>query len=1134
MSFIHLQCHSEFSIVDGLVKLPALMSRLKEVGAPAVALTDYMNLFAAVKFFRKAMAAGIKPILGVDILLDEDGHQSRVTLLCQNKQGYENALVIVSNAYTQCQSGEPIVSWQDLQTHHAGLLVLLSGKTRLMSAILKNNDEIIGQQLSAWKTLFGDRLYITCQKLGHENEKDILNQLALFSAKYNVPLVATNDVRFIERSDFQAHEARICINQGYVLEDSRRPKSVTAQQYLRTAEQMQILFKEYPACLANTVEIAKRCNLMLTFGETFFPTFEPPEGSTIEDLLIASSQAGLKVRLEKLQASGAKIHAPDYERRLEIELGVINRMGFAAYFVIVADFIQWAKDNDIMVGPGRGSGAGSLVAYVLGITELDPLEFDLLFERFLNPERVSMPDFDVDFCMTHRDRVIDYVTQRYGHEAVSQIITYGTMAAKAVIRDVGRVMSLPYGFVDALAKLIPFELGITLDKALADEPALLTRYQEEPEVRALIDLAKKLEGVVRNAGKHAGGVVIAPTRLTDFLPLYCEPGSSQWVTQYDKDDVETVGLVKFDFLGLRTLTVISEALSNIKLRHNIDIDINLVARDHQDTFKLLQACETTAVFQLESRGMKDLIGRLVPDAFDDLVALVALFRPGPLQSGMVDDYIDRKHGRSDIVYQHPALEPILKPTYGVILYQEQVMQIAQQLAGYSLGAADLLRRAMGKKKPEEMAKQRGIFMKGAIEQGIDESVAKEIFDIMEKFAGYGFNKSHSAAYALIAYQTAWLKANYPAEFMAAVLSSDMDNTDKVMLFYRECLSMGLTMLPPSINHSVHHFKVNDDGHIRYGLGAIKGVGESVVLHIEDVRSQDGAFHSFFDFLSRIDLHKCNKRALEPLIFSGALDELTATRAAMLDGLPAMHKAAQQKQQDLLSGQVDLFADDQPGDEMQLPDVAEWDCLTRLRHEKTALGHFLSGHPITPFSTELKQLAAVPSNELQVDRSCVVAGVLISIRHIVTKQGKRMGVLTLEDEFGPMEVTLFSQLWQDTHPTLEKDAVYVVRAKTSHDKFTQGVRLLAEKIMLLPDLRSQKAKSFLVKVNGNDALNALFEGIPTLVQAHAGGRCRVQVQYTESGKVTRLMLGKQFSIQATEAARAAMMKLFGEDNVCVCY
>src|SRR3569623_860819 len=875
-AFVHLRVHTENSLVNGVVRVKPLENACAKAGMPAVAVTDQCNLFAMVKFYKAALAACVKPLVGVDIWLHyeaDHNHPTRLVLLCQDRSGYLNLTRLISRSYIEGQErGVPMLRKEWLQGASAGLIALSGKFGDVGQALLAGNRAAAEAALADWVALYPDRFYFELQRTGRLQDEEYLHEAVALAAAEGVPVVATNDVQFLKPEDFDAHEARVCIHDGRTLDDPRRPRLYSEQQYLRSPHEMAALFADLPEALANTVEIARRCNLQLTLGEAVLPEFPIPAGLTTDEYFRQEARAGLERRLRVLfrssyegGAGSAVSSAParqaarvkeggagraikdgppvldlaalrkPYDERLKSELDVIIQMGFPGYFVIVADFIRWAKANGVPVGPGRGSGAGSLVAYALDITDLDPTRYDLLFERFLNPERVSMPDFDVDFCMEGRDRVIDYVVQRYGRERVSQIITYGSMAAKAVVRDVGRVLSHPYGFVDQIAKLIPFELGMTLDKALEQEEQLRERYQKEDDVRELIDLARKLEGMPRNAGKHAGGVVIAPSALTDFTPLICESGGGGTVTQFDKDDVEAVGLVKFDFLGLRTLTIIDWAVKIINRARQAagetPLDITLIPLGDKATYDLLKRCATTAVFQLESQGMKDLVKRLQPDCFEDIIALVALFRPGPLQSGMVDDFIMRKKGKAQITYPHPLLEPILKPTYGVIVYQEQVMQIAQVLAGYTLGGADLLRRAMGKK--------RDIFTKGAQDRGIDAKIATPVFDLMEKFAEYGFNKSHSAAYALVSYQTAWLKAHYPAAFMAAVMSADMHHTDKVVTFIDEARHMKLAILPPDVNRCDTLFTVLDDKSILYGLGAIKGVGTAATDNMAEERNANG-------------------------------------------------------------------------------------------------------------------------------------------------------------------------------------------------------------------------------------------------------------------------------------------------------
>ena len=966
---------------------------------PAVAVTDQSNMFALVKFYRACQAAGVKPIIGVDCWVsseDDPTQPTKLTLLCINNAGYLNLTELVSRGYTEGQHrGIPMLqkNWFTGQTE--GLIALSGGRLGDVGlALLSENAELASSRLNEWCQLFHNNFYLELQRTGRENEEDYLHAAVELAVKHEIPVVATNEVRFISTDDFDAHEARVCIHDGRTLDDPRRPKLYSDQQYLRSPEEMVELFKDIPSAIENTIEIAKRCTVELTLGKNYLPDFPIPDGLTIEQFLEEESRKGLEKRLHQLfdaTADDFEEKRTEYYARLQIELDVINNMGFPGYFLIVADFIRWAKENDVPVGPGRGSGAGSIVAYALTITDLDPIKYELLFERFLNPERVSMPDFDVDFCMEGRDRVIDYVARTYGRDKVSQIITYGSMAAKAVIRDVGRVLSHPYGFVDRIAKLIPFEIGITLDKALEQEPQLLELYNEDEEVAGLIDLAKSLEGIVRNAGKHAGGVVISPSKLTDFTPLYCEEDASNLVSQFDKDDVEAVGLVKFDFLGLRTLTIVDWAvktINNIKKAKGEELlNIENIPLDDEATFDLLKAANTTAVFQLESRGMKDLITRLQPSNFEDIIALVALFRPGPLGSGMVDDFVNRKHGRARVVYPHPDLELILKPTYGVILYQEQVM-----------------------------AKQRQIFTEGAVARDVDEKTATYIFDLMEKFAGYGFNKSHSAAYALVSYQTAWLKAHYPSEFMAAVLSADMDNTDKVVTLIDDCNEMKLKVAPPNVNLCKHQFTV-DDGTIIYGLGAIKGVGEAAIDGVIQEREKNGEFKTLFDFCQLVDLRKVNRRTMEGLTMAGAMDVFKQHRSTIMATLPDALKIAEQKTRDAQAGMQDMFGMASEADaegNLSGPEnylvQKDWSEELRLANEKTTLGLYLTGHPINRYLPELKKIVSGRISEMKPtkNQTVIVAGLVIGMRVMTTKRGDKMAFLTLDDRSGRMEMAVFSE------------------------------------------------------------------------------------------------------------------------------
>lgn len=961
--FVHLHLHSEYSINDGLVRIKPLLQRCVTMEMPAIAMTDQNNFFGLIKFYRTALELGIKPIVGVDILISNEKNPKdphKLTLLARNDQGYKNLLDLISRSYLEGQKlGSPLIelNWLKEKGNH---LIALSGEMKgdIGKALLNDEIDTARDLLFNWNNIFPGSFYLEVQRTGKPNQEEYIQKIAHLAHDHNTPLVATNDVHFLEREDFTAHEARVCIHEGRLLDDLNRLSAYSEEQYLRSPEEMLQLFHDLPEAITNTVEIAKRCNAVISIGENYLPVFPLENNSdSIESYFVRETKVGFEKRIAIIFAKDApqtRYPKEAYLERLEHEIKVIEQMGYVSYFLIVADFIRWAKQNSIPVGPGRGSGAGSLVAYALGITDIDPLEHELLFERFLNPERISLPDFDIDFCMDGRDRVIDYVAQRYGHQRVAQIVTHGTMAAKAVVRDVGRVLGFPYGFVDKIAKLIPFTLGLTLEDALNQEEVLRKRYREEEEVKSLIDLALKLEGITRNVGKHAGGVVIAPTKLIDFTPLYCEAEDTDHIiTQFDKNDVEAIGLVKFDFLGLRTLTIIDAAEKRINRKraqkNEPPLDITRIPLNDAKTFQLLRSCSTTAIFQLESRGMKDLIKRLQPDCFNDIVALVALYRPGPLQSGMVDDFIDIRCGRAKASYPHPKLESILRATYGVILYQEQVMQIAQVLSGYDLGSADILRSAMGKKKPEEMARQRAIFVNGAAQRGVDKHIANNIFDLMEKFAGYGFNKSHSVAYALLTYRTAWLKTHYPAEFMATVLSLDMDNTDKVVKLLAECKAMALKVIPPDINHSDFIFSVNGDGAIIYGLGAIKGVGQGAAENIIANRIEHGPYENLFDLCDRVDRHKINRKVLESLLKSGALDQLHPCRATMLASIDKALQLAEQNAKAKEQKQLSLFDDSDEVSDAKAYDLyiktKPWTYEELLQNEKNTLGFYLSGHPI---------------------------------------------------------------------------------------------------------------------------------------------------------------------------------------------
>lgn len=1150
--FVHLHIHSDYSMVDGLQKIKPIVARAAESNMVALAITDQMNQCGLVKFYGEAHSKGIKPIMGTNLWVrsEELGDELfRLIALAMDNEGQQNIIQLISKGYLRGHiQGRAVIDKEWLIEHAHGIILLSGAKEGDVGKFLiKGNDAMTQQCLAFYQQHFPDRYYLELIRTGRTDEENYIQLAVNLAYTHNVPVVATNDVVFLNQDDFDAHEIRVAIHDGYTLDDSRRPKYYSKQQYFRSQDEMCQLFADIPEAIENTVEIAKRCNVTVRLGQYFLPQFPTGDMST-EDFLVMKSRTGLEERLAFLfpDPDERAKKRPPYDERLERELGVINQMGFPGYFLIVMEFIQWSKDHGVPVGPGRGSGAGSVVAYALRITDLDPLELDLLFERFLNPERVSMPDFDVDFCMDRRDEVIEHVADMYGRDAVSQIITFGTMAAKAVVRDVGRVLGHPYGFVDRISKLIPLDPGMTLTKAFEAEPKLVELYEQDEEVKSLIDMARKLEGVTRNAGKHAGGVVIAPTKITDFAPLYCDENGLQPVTQFDKSDVEYAGLVKFDFLGLRTLTIINWALEMINAKLDREgkehVLIEAIPLDDQASFRILKNSETTAVFQLESRGMKDLIKRLQPDCFEDMIALVALFRPGPLQSGMVDNFIDRKHGREEISYpdikwQHESLKPILDPTYGIILYQEQVMQIAQVLAGYTLGGADMLRRAMGKKNPVEMAKQRGGFEDGAKSRGVNGELAVKIFDLVEKFAGYGFNKSHSAAYALVSYQTLWLKAHYPAEFMAAVMTADMDNTDKVVGLVDECWRMGLKILPPDINSGLYHFHVNDDGEIVYGIGAIKGVGEGPIEAIIEARNQGGYFRELFDLCARTDIKKLNRRVLEKLIMSGAFDRLGPHRAALMNSLPDALKAADQHAKAEAIGQVDMFgvlADAPEQVEQSYSSVPPWPEQVVLDGERETLGLYLTGHPITQYIKEIERYAGgVRLKDMHpTDRGkmTTAVGLVLAARVMVTKRGNRIGVCTLDDRSGRLEIMLFTDALEKYQHLLEKDRILIASGQVSFDDFSGGLKMTVRELMDISEAREKYARGLAISLTDRQIDDQLLNRLRQSLEPHRSGTIPVHLYYQREDARARLRFGAAWRVTPADALLNELRTLVGNEQV----
>ena len=1115
--FVHLRIHSEFSITDGVVRIDDAVAAAQKDEMGALALTDLSNLFGLVRFYTAARSGGIKPIAGADVWISnpQDPDQPyRLLLLVQNHSGYLNLCQLLSRASLDNQSrgraeidpqwfSEPAAKAEDKaakKTLSNGLIALSAGRWGDVGvALLAGQEEQAKQAAKRWGALFPNAFYIEVQRGGHPQDEQHLQLACHLASDLDLPVVATHPVQFMQKSDFTAHEARVCIAEGELLGNPRRQKKFNEEQYFLSQAEMERRFADLPIALANSVEIAKRCNLSLTLGQPRLPDFPTPPGITLDEYLLAQSEIGLKRHMER-NFPDAEVRAKEearYHERLVFEVKTISQMGFPGYFLIVADFINWAKNNGVPVGPGRGSGAGSLVAYSLGITDLDPLRYNLLFERFLNPERVSMPDFDIDFCQHGRDRVIQYVKDKYGKDAVSQIATFGTMAARAAIRDVGRVLEQGYNFVDGIAKLIPNKPGqyMTIEMAKKEEKQLAEREKNEDEVRQLLSLAQQLEGMTRNVGMHAGGVLIAPGRLTDFCPLYTQEtkdqDSSSVISQFDKDDVEAIGLVKFDFLGLTTLTILAAAEKWIKTLHadRRDWNIGEIPLDDQKAFEVLKNANTVAVFQLESRGMQGMLREAKPDRFEDIIALVALYRPGPMD--LIPDFIERKHGRQKVEYPDPRIEPVLQETYGIMVYQEQVMQMAQMIGGYSLGGADMLRRAMGKKKPEEMAQHRKIFSDGAKAGGISEGKANEIYDLMERFAGYGFNKSHAAAYALLAYQTAWLKAYYPAEFMAANLSLAMDDTDKVKILYDDCLVNQIRVFSPDINTGVYVFtplRAPDAApdapisHIRYGLGAVRGTGEAAIEAIVKARESGGPFKDLFDFCARVDRRQVNRRAIEALMRAGAFDSLYKDsvpaggnlydiRSTLLASLARAIEAAEQAEASI--NQVSLFEAAGEADR-HLPELVRepvWSEKKRLQEEKTALGLCLTGHMFDAYREETSHFIRQPLAKVTEGKDQLIAGIITSARMLTGQRG-RMMIATIDDGSAAIEVTLYSEVYEPNRSWLKEDELLVAKVNVTPDKFSGGMRIVSEAVMDITGARMRFARNVHLNIEAGIDLKSL--------------------------------------------------------------
>ncbi|NJA88267.1 DNA polymerase III subunit alpha [Rhodocyclus tenuis] len=1153
--YVHLRLHSEYSITDGIVRIDDAVARAAALGMPALALTDLANLFGFVKFYTAARKAGIKPVLGCDVFIANDADNDRphrLLLLCRTHRGYLQLCELLTRAYFAPRTrGRAEVTRQMLREVGVDGLIALSGGVHgdIGEALAQGSQRQATARARAWAALFPGAFYLEVQRVEpadgrRANEEALVAGTVALAEALDLPVVATHPIQFLERDDFKAHEARVCIAEGQVLGDARRPKHFTEEQYFRTPDEMIERFADLPEALENSVEIARRCSLEITLGKNYLPNFPTPAGVSLDDFLCSEAAAGLERRLAQLYPDEDERarRRPEYVERLRIETETIVQMGFPGYFLIVADFINWAKNNDVPVGPGRGSGAGSVVAYALGITDLDPLRYALLFERFLNPERVSMPDFDVDFCQDKRGRVIEYVREKYGAAAVSQIATFGTMSSKAVIRDVGRVLDMPYSQCDSLSKLIPLEANkpLSLAKALEAEPQLKTRIDEEEEVRELFDLAYRLEDLTRNVGMHAGGVLIAPGKLTDFCPLYSAEGGAS-VSQFDKDDVEKVGLVKFDFLGLRNLTIIKLAVEYVEALTGSRPDLDTMSFADTATYQILRDANTTAVFQVESEGMKKLLKKLAPDRFEDIIAVLALYRPGPLGSGMVDDFILRKKGQQKIDYFHDDLKACLEPTYGVIVYQEQVMQIAQIIGGYTLGGADLLRRAMGKKKAEEMALHRDIMREGAKKKGYPEALAMQLFDLMEKFAEYGFNKSHTAAYAVVTYQTAWLKAHHTSAFIAATLSSDMDNTDSVKIFHDDALANKIAILGPDVNASDYRFVPVDRKTIRYGLGAVKGVGEQAVRQIIEVRAAGGPFKDLFDFCRRADKRLVNRRAIEALIRAGAFDSLDDHRARLLASVGIAMEAAEQAERNAL--QTSLFdllgSEDASEHAPSYVETPRWNEKQRLSEEKIALGFFFSGHPYDAVRGEISRFVRRSLDRLEAQREPqLVAGLVTGVRSKLTARGK-MAFVMLDDGKAAHEVSVFNEVFEAERNKIREDEVLIVEGKISRDDFAgEGrVRVVAERLLTLAEARGRFARHLSLSIDASVLAGkpaAVLQHMQTLLTPHVPGASAVRIFYRNELAECQLQLGDAWRVTLDDELVAALAAWLGEARVRIDY
>ena len=1145
--FVHLRLHSEFSIVDSTCRIDEVVKAAAENQQPALAITDLANMFGAIKFYKAARSQGVQPIVGAELFLEGLGVDplalSRVLVLVQSQQGYLNLSELLARAWTQnVVKTSAVVKLAWLKDLSEGLILFSGAQAGPIGQALVQGDEARAAEIALQlASIFPHRFYLELQRAGRAEDQAQVQGAVKLAARLSLPVVATHPIQFLTQDDYEAHEARVCISEGEILGNQRRVRKFTRDQYFKSAQEMCELFADVPSALANTLEIAKRCNLSLVLGKPQLPDYPTPlvngQHMPIEDYFRESSVAGLQERLVHLypDSSEREKQRPRYAERLEFEINTILKMGFSGYFLIVGDFINWAKKNGCPVGPGRGSGAGSLVAYSLNITDLDPLQYNLLFERILNPERVSMPDFDIDFCQANRDRVIEYVKDKYGRDAVSQIATFGTMAARAAIRDVGRVLDMSYTFCDGISKLIPNKPGqhITIDGAIKAEPILAERLAKEDAVKTLLALAQKLEGMTRNVGMHAGGVLIAPGKLTDFCPLYQQPGSTSTVSQFDKDDVESIGLVKFDFLGLATLTILELARAMITRRHKgqENFAFENISLTDPATYKLFADGRTESVFQFESRGMQGMLRDAKPTRLEDLIALNALYRPGPMD--LIPSFVARKHGREKVEYPHPLVEPVLSETYGIMVYQEQVMQTAQVLGGYSLGAADLLRRAMGKKKPEEMAEHREIFKQGAQRNGLSEQKSDEVFDLMEMFAGYGFNKSHAAAYSLLAYHTGWLKVHFTVEFFCANMSIEMDDTDKLKVLFEDALKFGLTFDPPDVNRGVHLFEPVSDKVIRYGLGAIRGTGQQAIEAIVKARQDGGPFTSLFDFCVRVDRSRLNKRTVEALVKAGAFDSLQRNRAALTASIDRAFEFSTATTANANQGGLfDMMGEDAHGSSTQEPDLVQalpWGIKEQLTHEKTALGFYLSGHLFDAVEREVRMFARRKIDELIDSREPQLLAGIVSDFRVINGQRGKLALFKLDDKSAVMEATADEAMLNANRHVFKEDELVIVMAKMQVDRFAGGFRLAIQQVWDLPTARCRFGKYLRVAVNGRapEVARLVKDFPPQRLVTEQGEsqrgllvRFKFERQDDHLGACAELSLGEQARFFPSDAALAS--------------